>query len=290
MLRKNTLAIFLVAPLAFVAIFVLYPLALDFYLSLTNWSGFVPPSQAPYIGLTNFRYLLTKDPVFVTALSNNVVWVLIFLVANNGAGLALAGTIDIMRKRVGEFFRIIIYLSVLLPSVVVSYLWLALYNPNIGLIDGFLKAIGLTSLGSTAWLGNFHLTLYSILFSSIWQYAGFPMLIFLAAFSSISPSLYEAARIDGASDWSIFWHVKVPIIRPVIVIVLVLTYIWNSMPFAQIWTMTQGGPGYASQVLVSYMYSVAFSGFEFGYASAISVILFLLIFPIVVIIVRIFDK
>ena len=87
------------------------------------------------------------------------------------------------------------------------------------------------------------------MFSSIWQYAGFPMLIFLAAFTSISPSLYEAAKIDGATEWSVFWRVKVPIIRPVIIMVLALTYIWNSMPFAQVWTMTQGGPGHASEVL-----------------------------------------
>jgi raffinose/stachyose/melibiose transport system permease protein len=289
-LKRSTLGIFLIAPILFVAIFVLYPLAQDFALSLTNWGGFTPPSTAPYIGLTNFRILLTADPVFLTALENNVIWVLIFLVANNAAGLALAGTIDMMKKRIGQFFRIVIYLSVILPSVVVAYLFLALYDPNIGLIDGALKAIGLTALAKTEWLGNPHLTLYSILFSSIWQYAGFPMLIFLAAFSSISPSLYEAAKIDGATEWSIFWKVKVPMIRPVIIMVLALTYIWNSMPFAQVWTMTQGGPGHASEVLVTYLYREAFSGFQFGYAAAISVILFLLIFPVVVIFVRSFEK
>jgi len=289
-LKRSTLAIFLVAPILFVGLFVLYPLVQDFALSVTNWSGFTPPSAAPYIGLTNFRILLTADPVFYTAFVNNTIWVIVFLVANNAAGLALAGTIDMMRSRVKQFFRIIIYLSVMLPSVVVAYLFLALYDPNIGLIDGALKAVGLTSLATTSWLGDPHLTLYSILFSSIWQYAGFPMLIFLAAFSSISPSLYEAARIDGATEWSMFWRVKVPMIRPVIVMVLALTYIWNSMPFAQVWTMTQGGPGHASEVLVTYLYREAFSGFRFGYAAAISVILFLLIFPVVVIFVRSFEK
>ena len=289
-LKRSTLGIFLIAPIVFVGIFVLYPLVQDFALSVTSWTGFTPPSSATYIGFTNFRILLTADPVFVTALENNIIWVLVFLVAANAAGLVLAGTIDMMRKRVGQFFRIVIYLSVILPSVVVAYLFLALYDPNIGLIDGALNTIGLTALAKTSWLGDPHLTLYSILFSSIWQYAGFPMLIFLAAFSSISPSLYEAAKIDGATEWSVFWKVKVPIIRPVIIMVLALTYIWNSMPFAQVWTMTQGGPGHASEVLVTYLYREAFSGFEFGYAAAISVILFLLIFPVVVIFVRSFEK
>jgi ABC-type sugar transport system permease subunit len=216
--------------------------------------------------------------------------VIVFLLANNGAGLFLAGTIDLMGKRSSQFFRIVLYISVLLPNVVVSYLFLALFDPNIGLIDSFFKSVGLTALGSTEWLGNPHLTLYSILFSSIWQYAGFPMLIFLAAFSSISPSLYEAAKIDGASEWSIFWRIKVPIIRPVIVTVLALTWIWNSMPFSQVWTMTQGGPGHASEVLVTYLYREAFSGFQFGYASAISVVLFVIIFPVVVIFFRSFER
>jgi raffinose/stachyose/melibiose transport system permease protein len=257
-----------------------------FNLAFDNWSGFTAPI---YIGLANFSFL-TRDPVFLQALTNNFIWVIVFLIANNAAGLFLAGTLDIMGKRAARFFRIVLYFSVLLPSVVVSYLFLALYDPNIGLIDSFLKTIGLTALGSTEWLGNFHLTLYSILFSSIWQYAGFPMLIFLAAFSGISPALYEAAKLDGASEWSIFWRIKIPIIRPVIVTVLALTWIWNSMPFAQIWTMTQGGPGHASEVLATYVYREAFSGFQFGYASAISVVLFLIIFPVVVLFVRSFEK
>ena len=284
---QKSLAVFLVAPLAFVLVLVLYPLLQVFVLSLENWSGFSPPV---YTGLTNFTVLLTADPVFVTSLTNNLTWVVVFLIANNGAGLFLAGTIDLMGKRSSQFYRIVLYISVLLPNVVVSYLFLALFDPNIGLIDSFLRDVGLTALAHTEWLGNPHLTLYSILFSSIWQYAGFPMLIFLAAFSSISPSLYEAAKIDGASEWSIFWRIKVPIIRPVIITVLALTWIWNSMPFSQVWTMTQGGPGHASEVLVTYLYREAFSGFQFGYASAISVILFAIIFPVVVIFFRSFER
>ena len=129
-LKRSTLGIFLVAPIVFVAIFVLYPLVQDFALSVTNWTGFTPPSTAPYIGFTNFRILLTADPVFVTALENNIIWVVVFLVATNACGLFLAGTIDMIRRRVGQFFRIVIYLSVILPSVVVAYLFLALTIPT----------------------------------------------------------------------------------------------------------------------------------------------------------------
>src|SRR2546427_1711609 len=219
----KSLYLFLIAPVSFVLLFVLYPLAQVFVLSFESWSGFTKPI---YIGWTNFS-VLTTDPIFRQALVNNLIWVIVFLVANNSVGLFLAGTIDLMGRRLSSFFRIVLYLSVLLPNVVVSYLFLAVYDPNIGLIDSFLKGIGLVSLGSTQWLANPNLTLYSILFSSIWQYAGFPMLIFLAAFTGISPSLYEAARIDGASEWSIFWKIKVPMIRPVFITMLALTWIWN---------------------------------------------------------------
>jgi raffinose/stachyose/melibiose transport system permease protein len=178
----------------------------------------------------------------------------------------------------------------LLPNVVVSYLFLALYDPNIGLIDGFFRAIGVSALGNVQWLGNVHLTLYSILASSIWQYAAFPMLIFIAAFAGINPSLYEAALLDGASQWQIFWRIKVPIIRPVIITILALTYIWNSQPFSQVWTLTQGGPGHVSDVMVTYIYRLAFSGLEFGYASAVSVLLFMIIFPVVIVFFKLFEK
>ncbi|MDA4136652.1 MAG: sugar ABC transporter permease, partial [Thaumarchaeota archaeon] len=226
--------LFLIPPLFFAFVFILYPLSQVIYLSFTSYSGFITPR---WVGLTNFSVLF-NDPVLQIALENNIIWVGIFLVANNFLGLLLAGSIDIMGRKLSSFFRIVLYMSVLLPTVAVSYLFLALYSPEIGLIDAGLKDIGLTALSKTEWLGNPSLTLYSVLGSSIWQYAAFPMLIFIAAFASINPSLYEAAVIDGASQWHIFWRIKVPIIRPVIITMLALTYIWNSQPFAQIYTMT----------------------------------------------------
>jgi raffinose/stachyose/melibiose transport system permease protein len=276
----------LIPPVIFILIFIIYPLIQVIELSFSTYSGFSPPV---FNGLVNWN-LIFHDDILRTVLVNNYIWVIVFLIVNNGMGLFLAGTIDIMGRKKGQFFRTVLYISVLLPNVVVSYLFLALYDPNIGLIDGFFRAIGVSALGSVQWLGNTHLTLYSILGSSIWQYAAFPMLIFIAAFAGINPSLYEAALLDGASQWQIFWRIKLPIIRPVIITILALTYIWNSQPFSQVWTMTQGGPGHASDVMVTYIYRLAFSGLEFGYASAVSVLLFLLIFPVVIIFFKIFEK
>jgi ABC-type sugar transport system permease subunit len=282
----KTTRLFLIPPLVLAGVFILYPLAQMFYLSFTSYSGFIAPR---FVGLINYR-ILFEDSVFSISFVNNIIWVLIFLVANNLLGLLLAGALDVMGRRTSTFFRIVLYTSTLLPSVVVSYLFLALYDPNVGLIDAFFKGIGLTALGSTQWLGNPNITIYSILASSIWQYAAFPMLIFIAAFSSINPSIYEAAMLDGATQWQVFWRIKVPIIRPVIITILALTYIWNSQPFSQVWTLTRGGPGNASQVIVTYLFQTAFSGLRLGFASAISVILFIMIFPVVIIFVRIFER
>lgn len=278
--------LFLIPPLFFAVVFIIYPLSQVIYLSFTSYSGFISPR---WVGLTNFKVLIA-DPILKIALENNIEWVVIFLVLNNFLGLLLAGSIDIMGRKLSSFFRIVLYISVLLPTVAVSYLFLALYSPEIGLIDAGLRDLGLTALSKTDFLGNPSLTLLSVLGSSIWQYAAFPMLIFIAAFASINPSLYEAAVIDGASQWHIFWRIKVPIIRPVIVTMLALTYIWNSQPFAQIYTMTGGGPGNASQVLVSYMFLEAYADLRIGYASAIAILIFVIIFPVAVIFFRTFEK
>lgn len=278
--------LFLIPPVVFVAIFIVYPVIQMVYLSFTSWTGFSPPR---FIGDKNYIFL-PKDPIFSVALVNNFIWVIVFLVVNNFVGLMLAGGIDILGRKSGQFFRTVIYVSVLLPNAVISLLFVALYDPNLGLIDSFFRAVGLKGLGATQWLANPNLTIFSILASSIWQYAAFPMLIFIAAFGAINPSLYEAAIVDGATQWQIFWRIKVPMIRPVIITILAITWIFNSQPFSQIWTLTRGGPGHASEVLVTYMYQVAFSGLQLGYASAIAVILFLVIFPVVIVFLRIFEK
>jgi ABC-type sugar transport system permease subunit len=282
----KTTMLFLIPPLFFAFVFILYPLSQVIYLSFTSYSGFTEPV---WIGLTNFK-LLFEDPVMSISFTNNIIWVVIFLVLNNFLGLMLAGSIDIMGRKLSSFFRIVLYISVLLPTVAVSYLFLALYSPEIGLLDALFRDVGLTALSKTDFLSNPSLTLYSVLGSSIWQYAAFPMLIFIAAFASINPSLYEAAVIDGASQWHIFWRIKIPIIRPVIITMLALTYIWNSQPFSQIYTMTKGGPGNTSQVLVSYLFESAYSNLRIGYGSAIAIVIFLLIFPVAVIFFRTFEK
>ena len=278
--------LFLLPPVVFTSLFVLYPLFQVFWYSFTNWDGF---TNANFVGLANFKGLFA-DPVFFISLQNNFVWVLIFLALVNGIGLLFAGGIDVLAKRKHEIFRILLYVTALLPSVVVSYLFLALYDPNIGLIDAIFRSIGAKQLASIGWLANPSLALFSVLASSIWQYIPFPMLIFLAAFIGVPKSVYESAKLDGASEWRIFWSIKVPMIRPVIAALLVLTWIWNSMPFSAIWTMTQGGPGDATSVLVTYMYQVAFFGFRFGYGSAIAVVLFVLIFPASIIFFRLFER
>jgi raffinose/stachyose/melibiose transport system permease protein len=257
-----------------------------FYLGFARWNG---TSPAVFTGLTNLESI-TTDSIFLRSLQNNLIWASLFLVFTNGLGLLLAGSLDIMGKKLSEFFRIILYTSTLLPAVVISYLFLALYEPQIGLFHSIFEAMGLNQLASTLWLGNPKLTIYAVLASSVWQYAAFPMLIFLAGFAGIEPSIYEAALIDGANEWQIFWGIKVPMIRPLIITILALTWIWNNMPFGPIYTMTKGGPGHASEVLVTYLYRLAFSGFELGYASTVGLILFVMVFPVVVVFVRVFER
>jgi ABC-type sugar transport system permease subunit len=278
--------VFLLLPVALVCFLIIYPLSDTIYLAFTNWNGISPPEIN---GLRNIQSALS-DPVFYQSLMDNVVWVIIFMVLTNGLGLFFSGALDTMGKRLSQFYRIILYISVLLPNVVISYLFLAVYDPQIGILNAFFNFLGLRSLGSTLWLANPHIAIFSVLASSIWQYAAFPMLIFLAAFTGIRPQVLEAAKIDGASEIQIFLRIKTRMIFPVIVTMLALTWIWNSSPFGPIFTMTQGGPANATQVLVTYLYTLGFNGYEFGYASTIALVLILIVVPVAVIFVRTFDK
>src|SRR5438552_11518176 len=154
------------------------------YLAFTRWNGAGPPV---FTGIRNFL-AITNDNIFYESLVNNFIWVISFAIVTNGLGLLMAGALDTMGRRLSQFYRIVLYMSTLLPNVVISYLFLALYDPQIGILNSFFYAIGLKSLGSTLWLGNPNIALFSVLASSIWQYAGFPMLIFLAGFTGISPA------------------------------------------------------------------------------------------------------
>lgn len=261
---KSVLAPWLfIAPILILnVVVILGPSLASVYYSLTEWSGVGRPT---WIGLDNFRRILT-DPVYHIALTNNLKWTLIFLtvpVAMGLLGAALLAPIE----RGQMFFRVAFFIPYVIASVVNAQIWRSLLHPLKG-IGPWLARHGISFL-NVAFLGKESTALYTVAFIDNWHWWGFLVVVYLAAMQSVSISLYEAARLDGASRWQEFWHITLPGIRPTLVFTLLMTILWSFLAFDYIYVLTEGGPAHASEVLATEVFNAAFGRFEVGYAAAV---------------------
>ncbi len=233
-----------------------------------------------YVGVSNYVRIFTQDPVFWRAFTNTVIWVVLSLVIPTTLGLLLA--LGVNQKIFGRnLLRSAFYIPAILASIAVATMWVWLYNPESGLLDGMLKAIGLGAVAHD-WLGNSHIALYAIFVAFVWQTAGFNMVLYLAGLQNVPEELVDAARVDGASRFQIFRAVTLPALRPTSVIVFVLTMISSLKVFDLIVGMTQGGPAQNTQVLALWSYTQSFGNHEFGLGNAIATVLFALSLLLVV--------
>jgi raffinose/stachyose/melibiose transport system permease protein len=235
------------------------------FLSFTNWTGI---GSFNFIGFKNYIALL-HDPTFYVALSNNIKWLIIFCIVPIAFALAVAVLVKGV-KRGQMIYRTIFFLPYMLSTVLVSKIWSWLYDPFFG-INTFLQKMGIKN--PPFWLGDPHITLYSIALTNIWQWWGFLLVMFLTALTQLDKSLEEAALVEGASSWQIFWHVTLPQIRPTLALILMLTMIWSFAVFDYVYIMTGGGPGHASELLATYMYTEALDNQSAGYASSIAAVM-----------------
>lgn len=261
---KYRVPLVLLAPsLFFYAFFVLVPLGRAFQLSLTDWDGLASSKQ--YVGIENYSGIWTEGR-FLASLWKNVLWWLMHIVLAVGTGLLLALLLSEVGR--GRFlFRTVAFFPHVLSLAVVGVIWGQLYHPTIGLINSGLEALGLSSL-MRIWLGDPDLALYSVGVASAWQAYGFYMVIFLAGIQSIDPQLHEAARLDGANGWQRMRDITVPSLHNTMTVVLTLAFISAMKGFGTVWAMTQGGPGYASELVAVYIWRTAFQSGEIGRAAA----------------------
>ncbi|MBI3958030.1 MAG: sugar ABC transporter permease [Chloroflexi bacterium] len=233
------------------------------YYSMTDWSGI---GAAEFIGLANFQELFFKDRTFWTAFRHNVLWMLFFMTVPFVMALVAASLLSLIR-RAGMAYRTLLFIPYIVPSVITATIWRNLLSPSRG-IGAQLAEWGIPGL-DIAFLGKTGTALWTIAFVDNWHFWGFLMVLFLAAMQGISPSLYDAAKIDGANRWQEFRHVTIPGIRPTVVFMLLMVAIWSFLSFDYIWILTQGGPAGSSEVLATFLYKQAFNRFEAGYAAAI---------------------
>lgn len=249
------------------------PLFADIDYSLHDWSALSTTWR--YVGLGNYRTLL-DDPMFWQALRGNVLYGAVSLVCQVGVALLLAALLESgIAGRLSGIFRVAFFIPSILPITVIGLLWQILYQPDVGLIDQALTAIGLDRL-THAWLGEEATVLPAIIAVSQWQWLGYLTVLFIVAIRGIPRELYEAAEIDGARAWRKFWHVTMPGVGETTVLMTLITIFGAIKVFDIVWVMTAGGPNNASDVLGSYMYRSAFRDDRVGYASALALVMFAL--------------
>jgi ABC-type sugar transport system permease subunit len=268
--RDITPYLFLIVPLIIYMIWVVGPMFYTFYLSLTDWDGLTTPN---FIGLKNYIKLF-DDKVFYISLGNNLKWLFSFITIPVVLGLGLAMALN--QAIPGEkIFKMSFYMPMVLAMVVSGLIWGWMYHPQSGLINSVLVSLGLVEKGP-GWLSDRDIVLWSIIIVAIWRQVGYVMVLYLAGLKSVNPQLLEAAKVDGASGWQVFWKVLLPLLMPVTVIVFVISVIDSLRAFDLVSVMTRGGPANASSVLANFMYIESFNNYKMGYGAAIAVILFLL--------------
>lgn len=226
-----------------------------------------------WAGLENFRRLL-DDQAFLLALRNTLIFTLVVVPVIVVVSLALALAIFPMGKRAQSFYRMAFYMPAVASSVVLSMVWLWIYNPSYGLLN---YLIGLVGFPPVAWLGSTKWALPALAFVVITWTIGQPIILFLAALGSIPTDLFEAAHIDGANGWQTFWHITLPLLRPTALFVVITQTIGVFQVFVVVQMLTRGGPAHATQTIVYRIYETAFQFFDFGYAAAMSVVLLVIV-------------
>ncbi|KAA1177403.1 sugar ABC transporter permease [Rhizobium tropici] len=256
-------------------VLVLGPIVTAIGISFTEWNGITAPN---WIGFGNYAKLLS-DETFYVALKNNALFMLFYCVIPIVVGLLLAALVWTLRQREQFALRTLLFLPYIMPTAVLGIIWHWLYNPAFGPINQALKLIGLGSI-ALPWLGDFTFVLPAVGMVASWYFFGFCMVLFLSGIQRIDPSLFEAARVDGASGSRIFFFITLPLLLPEIRIALLLTIISSIKSFDLIFTMTRGGPANATLVPNIYMYELGFQLNRYGYASAVAIIGAILVFTI----------
>jgi raffinose/stachyose/melibiose transport system permease protein len=256
---------FLVPALVINVVIILVPAFLTLAMAFFEWDGATTPTFA---GLDNFRTIF-DDPVFFSALLNNIRWTLIFLTIPMVMGF-FAGSMLLVARRGRTFFQAVYFLPVIIATVVVARVWQGMiYNPESGLV-GWLNLHGFAFADP---LTNVSISLYAVASVDLWHWWGFLAVVFFAALRQVDAAQIDAAMMDGANLFQLMRHIMLPAIRPTITLMMIMTVIWSFLAFDFVYVLTQGGPAYASEVLSTLSYRYAFFNYTMGPAAAVALVI-----------------
>lgn len=276
-------AIFLGPTLLLYGAFILYPLLRTFYNSLFLLRAV---DSYEFVGLQHYQDIFGNDDVIWLAVRHSVVWAIVSPLVEIPIAFLLALAL-FARVPLARFFRVAWFAPVLLSYVVVGPIWMWIYNNEWGAVNVVLRAVGLGAL-ARPWLGDLTTALPALIVVTTWMFVGFNMVVLLAALSSLPQTVIEAASIDGAGWWRRVWSIMLPLVRPTIVNLMVLSFIGKMKQFALVWIMTAGGPLWATETVATYIIKRAFQWrtLDLGYPSAVATLWFVVILVVTILLTR----
>jgi len=274
----GTIMVFLTPALLMYLLFTAYPVFRTFYNSVHIIK---PRGEDEFVGLQHFYELFTSDALFTKAVTNTMIWAGFSPILDVGVGLVLALALY-SRVPFARFFRVAWFTPVLISYVVVGIIWMWIYNYDWGILNATLRAAGLESW-THPWIGSPDTALWAIIVTHTWKWAGFNMVVCLAALAALPREVLEASELDNCNWLKRFWFIMIPMIRPTLVNLLTLSLIGKMKVFDLVWIMTQGGPLWSTETVSTYVYKRAFnwSTFDLGYPSAIAVVWFFVVLTFV---------
>ncbi|WP_314211727.1 sugar ABC transporter permease [uncultured Abiotrophia sp.] len=273
---RNVSVLFLIV---YFAVFLFYPIYKAFAGSLHDWNPLT--QKYNYIGWENYSFVL-GDKLFWKSLTNTLFFTFVSTVLRLAVGLALALMLFSRMTKMRTFFQGLFYMPTVTPMVAVSFVWMWMFNPQFGLINRFFHL-------DINWLKNSNWAMIAIIIMTVWKDFGYATVLFLAGLMGLPEEVYEASRIDGANGWQTFKNITLPLLKPVTLFVTITSLISYFQTYIQILIMTEGGPGTSTFVISYLIFDEAFVNYNFGTASAIAVILFVVIAVLTLLMFRYMD-
>jgi N-acetylglucosamine transport system permease protein len=274
------MVVFLGIPLALFLMFVISPFVQSMYYSMTNWSGF--SDEMEFVGFDNFVRLFTEEELFLRALRNNIILLIFVPLVTVVMALLLATMVTVGGTSRGQvrglrnssLYRVVSFFPYVIPAIVIGIMWSMIYDPNSGLLNGLLTAVGLDRFESFPWLGEESTAMGATIFVIVWGMVGFYMVLFIAAIRGIEPELFEAMRVDGAGRFRTLIHLTIPMIRDNVQTAYIYLGIGALEAFVFMQALNpQGGPDNSTIVMAQVLFRTAFTDGKFGLATAMGVVL-----------------
>lgn len=264
--------VFLLPGFSLLFIFLIMPIVQAAYYSLYDWNGLGPLDN--FVGLQNYQQAISQK-IFQGAIWHSFVIMGLSLLIQLPLAMVLAIILIRGQLRFQRFFRMLFFLPYVFSEIIAAYIWLYVYNPRGGLLNVVLSVIN-PEFNGTAWLANLDTVLIAIFFVLTWKFFGFHMLLYMAGLQNIPQEVEDSARVSGANEFQVLRYITMPMMSSTIALTIFLSILGSFQQFIVVWILTEGGPAYRSELIVTYLYKFGIQRMQLGYGSALAVILFMM--------------